>query len=453
MTKITKDFDSICAISSPPGKGGVALIRVSGLNSILLVDKIFSKSIKESNGYQIFYGNIISKGEDIDDVILTVFKNPQSFTGEDTVEINCHGSIFIQQKILALLCENGAKIAQPGEFSKRAFLNRKLDLSQTEAIADLINSKSSAAHSLAIKQLKGGVSTELKILRNKLIEFASLIELELDFSEEDVEFADRKHLNELIQNLISHIDQLKKSFLYGNAIKNGVSTVIAGRPNAGKSTLLNNMLNEQRAIVSSIAGTTRDTIEEVLTINGTDFRLIDTAGIRKTSNEIEKIGVEKTLKKINQSSIVIYIYDCAETKQQEVSKDLKKYIDNNIPYIVVANKIDLQKNINEINKTHFKTSLNNKDNIEDLKKLIYNLFDNQNINNGDIVISNARHFEALKLAHNELIKVKKGLIENKSGDLVAMDIRQILYYIGTITGEISSDELLGNIFAKFCIGK
>ena len=213
------------------------------------------------------------------------------------------------------------------------------------------------------------------------------------------------------------------------------------------------MLNEQRAIVSSIAGTTRDTIEEVLTINGTDFRLIDTAGIRKTSNEIEKIGVEKTLKKINQSSIVIYIYDCAETKQQEVSKDLKKYIDNNIPYIVVANKIDLQKNINEINKTHFKTSLNNKDNIEDLKKLIYNLFDNQNINNGDIVISNARHFEALKLAHNELIKVKKGLIENKSGDLVAMDIRQILYYIGTITGEISSDELLGNIFAKFCIGK
>ncbi len=453
MTKITEDFDSICAISSPPGKGGVALIRISGLNSILIVDKIFSKSINESKGYQIFYGKIISQGEHIDDVLVTVFKNPQSYTGEDTVEINCHGSIFIQQKILTLLCENGARIAEPGEFSKRAFLNRKLDLSQTEAIADLINSKSRAAHSLAIKQLKGGVSSELKTLRSKLIEFASLIELELDFSEEDVEFADRNHLNQLIEALKLHVEKLKNSFQYGNAIKNGVSTVIAGRPNAGKSTLLNNMLNEHRAIVSPIAGTTRDTIEEVLTINGVDFRLIDTAGIRKTSDEIEKIGVEKTLEKINQSAIIIYIYDCIETNDEEVIKDLKKYNDNNIPYIVVANKIDLKKNIREININHFKTSFNNKESIGELKKLIFNLFEKQNINNNDIVISNARHYEALELAHNELIKVKKGLVENKSGDLIAMDIRQILFHIGTITGEISSDELLGNIFSKFCIGK
>ena len=453
MTKITEDFDSICAISSPPGKGGVALIRISGLNSILIVDKIFSKSINESKGYQIFYGKIISQGEHIDDVLVTVFKNPQSFTGEDTVEINCHGSIFIQQKILTLLCENGARIAEPGEFSKRAFLNRKLDLSQTEAIADLINSKSSAAHSLAIKQLKGGVSSELKILRNKLIEFASLIELELDFSEEDVEFADRNHLNQLIEALKLHVEKLKNSFQYGNAIINGVSTVITGRPNAGKSTLLNNMLNEQRAIVSSIAGTTRDTIEEIITINGIDFRLVDTAGIRNTEDEIEKIGVAKTLEKINQSSLVIYIYDCVETNEQEVTKDLKKYIDDNIPHIIVANKIDLKKNVKEINKNHFKTSLNNKESIEDLKKLIYNLFEKQNIYNSDIVISNSRHFEALKLAHDELIKVENGLVENKSGDLIAMDIRQILYYIGSITGEISSDELLGNIFANFCIGK
>ena len=453
MTKITEDFDSICAISSPPGKGGVALIRISGLNSILIVDKIFSKSINESKGYQIFYGKIISQGENIDDVLVTVFKNPQSFTGEDTVEINCHGSIFIQQKILTLLCENGARIAEPGEFSKRAFLNRKLDLSQTEAIADLINSKSSAAHSLAIKQLKGGVSSELKTLRSKLIEFASLIELELDFSEEDVEFADRNHLNQLIEALKLHVEKLKNSFQYGNAVINGVSTVITGRPNAGKSTLLNNMLNEQRAIVSSIAGTTRDTIEEIITINGIDFRLVDTAGIRNTEDEIEKIGVAKTLEKINQSSLVIYIYDCVETNEQEVTKDLKKYIDDNIPHIIVANKIDLKKNVKEINKNHFKTSLNNKESIEDLKKLIYNLFEKQNIYNSDIVISNSRHFEALKLAHDELIKVENGLVENKSGDLIAMDIRQILYYIGSITGEISSDELLGNIFANFCIGK
>ena len=453
MTKITEDFDSICAISSPSGKGGVALIRISGLNSILIVDKIFSKSINESKGYQIFYGKIISQGEHIDDVLVTVFKNPQSYTGEDTVEINCHGSIFIQQKILTLLCENGARIAEPGEFSKRAFLNRKLDLSQTEAIADLINSKSSAAHSLAIKQLKGGVSSELKTLRSKLIEFASLIELELDFSEEDVEFADRNHLNQLIEALKLHVEKLKNSFQYGNAVINGVSTVITGRPNAGKSTLLNNMLNEQRAIVSSIAGTTRDTIEEIITINGIDFRLVDTAGIRNTEDEIEKIGVAKTLEKINQSSLVIYIYDCVETNEQEVTKDLKKYIDDNIPHIIVANKIDLKKNVKEINKNHFKTSLNNKESIEDLKKLIYNLFEKQNIYNSDIVISNSRHFEALKLAHNELIKVENGLVENKSGDLIAMDIRQILYYIGSITGEISSDELLGNIFAKFCIGK
>ncbi|MFL2565582.1 MAG: tRNA uridine-5-carboxymethylaminomethyl(34) synthesis GTPase MnmE [Parvicellaceae bacterium] len=453
MTKITEDFDSICAISSPPGKGGVALIRISGLNSILIVDKIFSKSINESKGYQIFYGKIISQGEHIDDVLVTVFKNPQSFTGEDTVEINCHGSIFIQQKILTLLCENGARIAEPGEFSKRAFLNRKLDLSQTEAIADLINSKSSAAHSLAIKQLKGGVSSELKTLRSKLIEFASLIELELDFSEEDVEFADRNHLNQLIEALKLHVEKLKNSFQYGNAVINGVSTVITGRPNAGKSTLLNNMLNEQRAIVSSIAGTTRDTIEEIITINGIDFRLVDTAGIRNTEDEIEKIGVAKTLEKINQSSLVIYIYDCVETNEQEVTKDLKKYIDDNIPHIIVANKIDLKKNVKEINKNHFKTSLNNKESIEDLKKLIYNLFEKQNIYNSDIVISNSRHFEALKLAHDELIKVENGLVENKSGDLIAMDIRQILYYIGSITGEISSDELLGNIFANFCIGK
>ena len=445
--------ESICAISSPPGIGGVSLIRISGAESFSVVEKIFSKSLKVTNGYQVLYGKIIEKKQIIDDVIVTVFKNPHSFTGENTVEINCHGSTFIQQKIIELLISNGARLALPGEFSKRAFLNGKLDLSQTEAIADLINSKSSAAHEIAIKQLKGGISSELKILRNKLIEFASLIELELDFSEEDVEFADREHLNELIQDLITHIDQLKKSFQYGSAIKNGVSTVIAGRPNAGKSTLLNNILNENRAIVSPIAGTTRDTIEEIITINGIDFRLVDTAGIRNTEDEIEKIGVAKTLEKINLSSLIIYIYDSLSTTQKEVDEDLSKYIENKVPCLVIANKIDLVKSSKDIPKHHLIASLKTAPNTLKIKDSIFELFDRNNVQNESVIISNMRHFEALELAYNELIKVEKGLSENIPGDLIAMDIRQVLHYIGTITGNFSSDELLGNIFANFCIGK
>ena len=453
MNTASKNFDSICAISSPPGIGGISLIRISGSEAFKIVGKIFSKSLEEAKGYQVQYGKIMEKKQIIDDVVVTVFRNPYSFTGENTVEINCHGSIFIQQKIIELLINKGARLALPGEFSKRAFLNGKLDLSQTEAVADLINSKSSAAHEIAIKQLKGGISSELKILRNKLIEFASLIELELDFSEEDVEFADRNHLSELIQDLISHIDQLKKSFQYGNAIKNGVNTVIAGRPNAGKSTLLNNILNENRAIVSSIAGTTRDTIEEIITINGIDFRLVDTAGIRNTKDEIEKIGVAKTLEKIDQSSLVIYIYDCSLMLKKEVDQDLSKYIKSKVPCLVIANKIDLIKNSKDIPKDHFPTSLKNNDQIKEIKNLVFELFSMNNINNESVVISNMRHFEALELAFKELLKVQKGLHNNISGDLIAMDIRQVLYYIGTITGDISSEELLGNIFTNFCIGK
>ena len=453
MSNDSYKSESICAISSPPGIGGVSLIRISGTESFSVVEKIFSKSLKDTSGYRVLYGKIIEKKQIIDDVIVSVFKNPHSFTGENTVEINCHGSIFIQQKIIELLINNGARLALPGEFSKRAFLNGKLDLSQTEAIADLINSKSSAAHKIAIKQLKGGISSELKILRNKLIEFASLIELELDFSEEDVEFADRTHLNELIHDLITHIDQLKKSFQYGNAIKNGVSTVIAGRPNAGKSTLLNNILNENRAIISSIPGTTRDTIEEIITINGIDFRLVDTAGIRNTEDEIEKIGVAKTLEKINQSSLVIYIYDSWSTNQKEVDEDLRKYIENKVPCLVIANKIDLLKSSENIRKDHLTASLKINPNTMEIKESIFELFQRNNVQNESVIISNMRHFEALELAYNELIKVEKGLSENIPGDLIAMDIRQVLYYIGTITGNISSDELLGNIFANFCIGK
>ena len=357
MNKFSLPNETVCAISSPPGIGGIAVIRTSGKDALLIVDSIFSKSLKKSKGYSVLYGTIFEGNKEIDHVIVTIFKNPHSFTGEDVVEISCHGSTFIQQKILELLCINGARIANPGEFSKRAFLNGKLDLSQTEAIADLINSRSNAAHELAIKQMRGGFSNELKNLRGKLIDFASLIELELDFSEEDVEFADRKKLYEFVDELINHLNILKNSFKLGNAIKNGVSTVIAGRPNAGKSTLLNNLLNEDRSIISSKAGTTRDTIEEILNINGIDFRLVDTAGIRKSKDEIEQIGVKKTLEKISNSSIVIYIYDCSIISKKEVNEDLEKYLKKEIPCLVIANKIDLLNNTKNIPNQHFKSIL------------------------------------------------------------------------------------------------
>ena len=453
MNKFSLPNETVCAISSPPGVGGIAVIRTSGKDALLIVDSIFSKSLKKSKGYSVLYGTISEGNKEIDHVIVTIFKKPHSFTGEDVVEISCHGSTFIQQKILELLCINGARIANPGEFSKKAFLNGKFDLSQTEAIADLINSRSNAAHELAIKQMRGGFSNELKNLRGKLINFASLIELELDFSEEDVEFADRKKLYEFVDELINHLNILKNSFKLGNAIKNGVSTVIAGRPNAGKSTLLNNLLNEDRSIISSKAGTTRDTIEEILNINGIDFRLVDTAGIRKSKDEIEQIGVKKTLEKISNSSIVIYIYDCSIISKKEVNEDLEKYLKKEIPCLVIANKIDLLNNTKNIPNQHFKTSLSLDVNMEGFKNKIYELFTNRNLDYQEVIISNLRHYEALENANKELVKVKTGLDNNTSGDFLAMDIRQALQHIGTITGEISSDELLGNIFANFCIGK
>ena len=453
MNKFSFPNETVCAISSPPGIGGIAVIRTSGKDALLIVDSIFSKSLKKSKGYSVLYGTIFDGNKEIDQVIVTIFKNPHSFTGEDVVEISCHGSTFIQQKILELLCVNGARIANPGEFSKKAFLNGKFDLSQTEAIADLINSRSNAAHEIAIKQMRGGFSNELKNLRGKLIDFASLIELELDFSEEDVEFADRKRLYKFVDELINHLNILKNSFKLGNAIKNGVSTVIAGRPNAGKSTLLNNLLNEDRSIISSTPGTTRDTVEEILNINGTDFRLVDTAGIRKSKDEIEQIGVKKTLEKISNSSIVIYIYDCSVISEKEVNEDLEKYLKNEIPFLVIANKIDLLNNTKNIPNQHLKASLSIDVNMEDFKNEIYELFTNQNLDYQGVIISNLRHYEALGNANKELLKVKTGLDNKTSGDFLAMDIRQALQHIGTITGEVSSDELLGNIFANFCIGK
>ena len=445
--------NTICAISTPPGIGGVAIIRISGTKSIPICNQVLNKSILDLEGYSVLFCSFEDNHQLIDDVVVTVFRGPKSFTGEDVVEISCHGSNFIQQKIIECLISKGCSMAAPGEFSQRAFLNGKMDLSQTEAIADLIHSKSKAAHQTALKQLKGGFSNELKTLREKLIHFASLVELELDFSEEDVEFADRKELYVLINDLSEHVENLIESFKLGNAIKNGIQTVIIGRPNAGKSTLLNGLLNEQRAIVSSTPGTTRDTIEEVLNINGIDFRFIDTAGIRKTIDNIEKMGVERAIRKIESSSLIIYVYDASKEKAEQVKKDLKTFNTSNLPILTIANKADLLPSDSTVDAKHLKLSAINSTDCQKVKDKIYQLSGLNDLNLESTIITNARHVEALQKAHADLLKVKEGMDSNVTGDFLAMDIRQVLHHLGSITGEISSDDLLGNIFANFCIGK
>ena len=445
--------NTICAISTPPGIGGVAIIRISGTKSIPICNQVLNKSILDLEGYSVLFCSFEDNHQLIDDVVVTVFRGPKSFTGEDVVEISCHGSNFIQQKIIECLISKGCSMAAPGEFSQRAFLNGKMDLSQTEAIADLIHSKSKAAHQTALKQLKGGFSNELKTLREKLIHFASLVELELDFSEEDVEFADRKELYVLINDLSEHVENLIESFKLGNAIKNGIQTVIIGRPNAGKSTLLNGLLNEQRAIVSSTPGTTRDTIEEVLNINGIDFRFIDTAGIRETIDNIEKMGVERAIRKIESSSLIIYVYDASKEKAEQVKKDLKTFNTSNLPILTIANKADLLPSESTVDTKHLKLSAINSTDCQKVKDKIYQLSGLNDLNLESTIITNARHVEALQKAHADLLKVKEGMDSNVTGDFLAMDIRQVLHHLGSITGEISSDDLLGNIFANFCIGK
>ena len=453
MQQASFNNNTICAISSPPGTGGVALIRVSGEKAINICSGLVNKPLNDAEGYSAHFCTISYNQKILDDVIITVFKNPHSFTGEDVVEISCHGSEYIQQQILEALIGKGCVMAQPGEFSQRAFFNGKMDLSQTEAIADLIHSRSAAAHEIALKQMKGGFSSELQYLREQLIHFASLVELELDFSEEDVEFADRKELYNLIDQLITHVGKLKKSFQLGNAIKNGVQTVIAGRPNAGKSTLLNSLLNEERALVSNIPGTTRDSIEEVLNIKGIDFRLIDTAGIREATDKVEKMGVKRTLEKISSSSLLIYVYDALETKTKEVEEDLIKLDQLNVPTLIIANKIDLLENRNTIPRKHLQLSALQVSETEKVKTSIYELYGAKKTDLESTVVTNVRHYQALKKAHDDLLKVKKAMEDNITGDFLAMDIRQVLYHLGTITGEITTDDLLGNIFANFCIGK
>ena len=462
--------DTIVALATPPGIGAIGVIRLSGKDAIRIVSAIFvGKALDAQASHTIHFGYIQNEeGRIIDEVLASLFIAPRSYTGEDVVEVSCHGSAYIHQELIQLFIRKGARLAKPGEFTMRAFLNGKLDLSQAEAVADLIASDSESAHAVAMQQMRGGFSNEIQQLRTKLIDFASLIELELDFSEEDVEFANRDELRKLVTQIQQVLKKLIDSFALGNAIKHGVTTVIAGRPNAGKSTLLNALLNEERAIVSAIAGTTRDTIEEVLNIKGIQFRLIDTAGIRKAQDQIEQIGVDRTIEKIAQSTLVIYVFDVTESRPEDLWQDIDRFLQGSraltakSKQLFVANKMDL--NPYTTPEAYYKTGLidannliavsaKNQMNIDYLKEQLYHAVIEQPNLIDQTVVSNARHYEALTKAQESLSDVLKAMDEGITSDFIAMDIRRALAYLGEITGEVSTDDLLGNIFGKFCIGK
>ncbi len=445
---------TICAISSPLGMGGVALIRVSGPDAFSIVQLITKTNVTELKARSVAYCIIRWNDQVIDECVLSKFAGPASFTGEDVIEIACHGSIYIQQQIMTALIEHGATLAKPGEFTMRAYLNGKMDLTQAEAIADLIASEDRMAHNMAVRQMKGGISKTINELRQKLIDFASLIELELDFSEEDVEFADRDDLKSLVQGVIAYIEELIGSFSLGNAIKNGIPVAIVGRPNAGKSTLLNALLKENRAIVSDIAGTTRDTIEEKFNIQGVSYRLIDTAGIRLAQDDIEKIGIERSLEAAEKASIVIYLYDLNSNAPSDIDSDISHLnLREDQALIVVGNKLDQQNGNSSRASDHLFISAETGESVDELKELLSQKSQINPSSQDTTIISNVRHLEALKLALSDLQKVENGLNIGITGDLVAMDIRSSLRHLGSITGAISTDDLLGNIFGRFCIGK
>lgn len=455
--------ETIVALATAPAIGAIGVIRLSGTESLNIISKIFlGKELKEQKSHTIHFGTIVDQDQNIiDEVLVSLFIAPKSYTGEDVIEISCHGSPFIIQRIIELMIKHGARMANPGEFTMRAFLNGKLDLSQAEAVADLIASDSDIKHDLAIKQMRGGFSKNIQNLRDELIKFASLIELELDFGEEDVEFANRKELKERLNHILSTIEKLIHSFKMGNVIKNGISTVIAGRPNAGKSTLLNALLNEDRAIVSEIAGTTRDTIEEKLTINGLQFRLIDTAGIREATDAIEEIGVKKTMEKIQSSSILVYVFDVIATPPNEVIEEIEALSRENQTIVAVANKMDLNPytkpewyvNTNLPIENIVTTSAKNEMNIEYLKTKLVEVALNGNNLQDQSIVTNTRHYEALEGARESLRAALDGMNQGVTSDFVAIDIRRATHYLGLISGEISSDDLLDSIFRDFCIGK
>lgn len=456
--------DTIIAIATAAGSAAIGVIRLSGPKAIELVNHQFkAKDLEQVPSHTVHLGYLRNEaGNIIDQVLVTVFKGPTSYTKEDVIEISCHGSRYIQQQLLELFIRQGTRLARQGEFTLRAFLNGQLDLSQAEAVADLIAADSEAAHQLALKQMRGGVSDEIKALRDQLIHFASMIELELDFGEEDVEFANRDDLKNLVETIIQLLKQLLDSFQLGNAIKHGVYTVIAGRPNAGKSTLLNALLKEDRAIVSDIAGTTRDTIEAMLNIQGVQFRIIDTAGIREATDQIEAIGVEKTLAEVAKSAILLYVYDRSQLSPKAALEDLAQLQNEDLKILVLANKQDqpLLANSDQIAQAELEQqyhylpiSAKTTDNLPALQTALYELVASGSLQTEQTLVSNSRHYEALQKALESLHAVLEGLDVGMSGDFLAMDIRHCLNYLGEITGEISTDDLLGNIFSRFCIGK
>ncbi len=491
MAHLPDITDTIAALATPPGVGAIAVVRLSGPRALPIADAVFrgKKRLIEQPTHTAHVGRIEDElGNTLDEAVVTLFKAPRSYTGEDVVEFSVHGSPFIQQAVLKLLLRRGARLAAPGEFTMRAFLNGKLDLTQAEAVADLIASQTSAAHAVALRQLRGGFKGEIAQLREELLHFASLIELELDFSEEDVEFADRSQLLALIARIRSHIAALIQSFRWGNALRYGVTTVIAGRPNAGKSTLLNALLNEERAIVSEIAGTTRDTIEEVINLGGVPFRLIDTAGIREAQDTIEAIGVQRALEKIEQASIVLYVWDVSETPSPDAYADLQsigtKIVRSTTEQpptalIVVCNKIDRVPDFSTEGLLHPSTqkdlfnreeptdpgrlpvapsailaiSAKNHMNVERLKEVLFEVAVGKGVDWGNIIVVNARHYEALHRADEALAKVEEGLHSGTGSEWIALDIRQALSCMGEITGEVGVEDILGNIFSQFCIGK
>ena len=463
--------DTICAIATPHGMGAIAVVRVSGVASFPIVSQIFKRNGKPFDmeklvSHKAYYGHMVDNGALIDEVLVTFFKGPHSFTGEDSVEISVHGSVFIQQKLLQVLIAHGCRMAEAGEFTRRAFVNRKFDLAQAEAIADLISSESEAAHRVAINQLKGGFSKELQVLRSKLLEMTSLMELELDFSEEDVEFADRSQLKALLQEILGKVKELKDSFRLGNAIKNGIPVAIVGQTNTGKSTLLNALLGEDRAIVSDIAGTTRDTIEETLNINGILYRFIDTAGLRTTDEIIEKIGIERSYKKIAEANVVIGMIDATTNYESMLSSanEIRSKVDfGHQQLILCINKVDTLTDQGEAMLGQLRQDLDNDDILViclsakhkfGLNDLYNTLKLSQPLAHPDTtLVTNVRHYEALVHANESLEQVQQGLEMNIPTDLVSQDLRQALYHLGSITGEITTDEVLGSIFSRFCIGK